>query len=267
MSEAHYSSSLEKLLSVMASLRDPDTGCPWDCKQDFDTIVPYTLEECYELADAIERKDFPHIEEELGDVLFQVVFYAQLAKERQLFDFYDVLDKLVEKLVTRHPHVFERSDDAGGLDENQVKQNWEKIKQQERADKTWHGLLDDVPAALPSLLRAEKLQKRAASVEFDWKDSQGPLDKISEELEELQQSVKDGDHAAVEMEVGDLLFSCVNLARHLGVKAENALRRSNAKFENRIAFIEARLKDSGSSLQQASVDEMEQLWQQSKETI
>jgi ATP diphosphatase len=231
---------LEELLSVMVSLRDPETGCPWDSKQDFDSVVPYTLEECYELADAIEAKDFAHVEEELGDVLFQVVFYAQLASEAQLFVFYDVLDKLVEKLISRHPHVFNTGDKYAAIDEQQVKQNWEELKQRERANKTWHGLLDDVPIALPSLLRAEKLQKRAASVQFDWQNSDGPMDKITEELAELKESIAEGDTDAIEMEMGDLLFSCVNLARHVGVKSEN------------------------SSLQDASVDEMEKLWHQAK---
>ncbi len=263
--------SIDDLRYLMQRLRDPDTGCPWDLRQDFASIVPHTLEESYELADAIERGDREQIRQELGDVLFQVIFYSQLAEEEQSFGFAEVVDDVVEKLLRRHPHVFPdgRLRGAGGAgptatEEGQVKRNWELIKQRERADKAQHGVLDDVPLALPALSRAAKLQKRAAQVKFDWDDTGGVLAKLREELDELEEAVTSGCDSGIEDELGDLLFSCVNLARHLKVEPETALRRASHKFERRFRYIETELKRSCSSPRDADIDTMNALWQQAK---
>jgi MazG family protein len=261
--------ALGELLAVMARLRDPARGCPWDLQQNFASIAPHTLEECYELVDAIERGDFPQVREELGDVLFQVVFYAQLGREQQLFDFQDLLRGLTEKLLRRHPHVFPdgRLADGGAgpaVAVEQVNQNWERIKQQERHAKRQTGVLDDVPVALPALARAAKLQKRAAGVGFDWDGWRDVLDKMTEETAELVEAVAQGEQAAVVDELGDLLFSCVNLARFLDVDPEHALRMANRKFERRFRFIESSLAQRGSAPQQATLAEMEALWAQAK---
>ena len=266
MNKPHY--ELTDLLRVMARLRDPATGCPWDIRQDFRSIVPSTLEECYELAQAIEHEDFPHVAEELGDVLFQVVFYAQMGSERDLFSFETIVDTLVTKLLRRHPHVFADGEIegvvSGRTSVESVKETWETIKQAERREKSQVSALSDVPLALPALPRAQKLQKRAARVNFDWPDASGVLAKLEEEIAELRQAMAAGSRAAVEEEMGDILFSSVNLARHLELDAEASLRRASSKFELRFTAMEALATASGKSLQQLSAPELDRLWEAAK---
>lgn len=260
---------LDDLLHLMARLRDPQNGCPWDLKQSYATIVPYTLEEAYEVADAIERGDFDHLREELGDLLFQVVYYAQLAREEGRFEFDAVVDGITRKLVRRHPHVFPDGDlygkpDAAKLAEAAVKQRWEELKAEERAAKAAEpvqlSLLDDVPNALPALSRAAKLQKRASQVGFDWADALPVVDKVREELDEVLEAMAGGDAQAQAEEVGDLLFVVVNLARKLKIDPETALRAANGKFERRFRYIETALRDQGRSLEDSSLEEMDELW-------
>ncbi len=264
--------TLDDLLHLMARLRDPQYGCPWDLKQTYATIVPYTLEEAYEVADAIERSDFEHLQGELGDLLFQVVYYSQLAREEGRFEFEAVVDSITRKLIRRHPHVFPTGElyaplDTPRLDEGQVKQRWEEIKAQERAEKAEPeqlSLLDDVPAALPALSRAAKLQKRAAQVGFDWPDALPVLDKVREELDEVLQAMADNDPAALADEVGDLLFAAVNLARHVKVDPETALRSANGKFERRFRFIEQALRDMGRPIEDCTLEDLDALWGEAK---
>ncbi len=263
--------SLEDLLYLMARLRKPKTGCPWDLKQSYRTIVPSTIEEAYEVADAIEREDFGHLPEELGDLLFQVIFYSQLAREEGRFDFQGIVSALVEKLVRRHPHVFpngtlasEVGPDAESDDSKGVKQRWEDIKQQERAKKGKHNILDDVPVGLPALTRAQKLQKRASRVGFDWPDCQGVQQKIMEEIGELSQAMTQNDAPSVQDEVGDLLFTVVNLARHLGVDAETALRQANQKFYRRFGTMESALAGKGLAVENVSAEQLDIFWEQAK---
>jgi len=264
--------SLDDLLHLMARLRDPQYGCPWDLKQNYASIVPHTLEEAYEVADTIERGDFEHLQGELGDLLFQVVYYSQLAREEGRFEFAGVIDGITRKLIRRHPHVFPTGElyaplDTPSLSEAQVKSRWEEIKAQERAEKTTPeqlSLLDDVPAALPALARAAKLQKRAATVGFDWPAALPVLDKVREELDEVLQAMADNDADALEDEVGDLLFAAVNLARHLKQDPEHALRRANRKFERRFRFIEQALRDSGRAIEHCDLDALDALWGEAK---
>ena len=265
--------SLDDLLYLMRRLRDPQHGCPWDLQQDFASIVPHTLEEAYEVADAIAERDFPQLSGELGDLLFQVVYYAQLGGEGGHFDWDDVVDGITRKLVRRHPHVFPDGNlhtPAGTLriDPDQVKRRWEAIKAEERAEKAGSpvqlSLLDDVPAALPALSRAQKLQKRASSAGFDWPDAAPVVAKLSEELDEISEAIAAGDQRAVAEEVGDLLFCAVNLARHLKVDAETALREGNAKFERRFRYIEEQLAEAGESLDKAGLARLDQLWDEAK---
>lgn len=260
---------LDDLLYLMARLRDPQHGCPWDLKQSYATIVPYTLEEAYEVADAIERGDFDHLREELGDLLFQVVYYAQLAREEGRFEFDAVVDGITSKLIRRHPHVFPDGDlygepDPAKLEEAAVKQRWEELKAEERAAKAAEpvqlSLLDDVPNALPALSRAAKLQKRASQVGFDWADALPVVDKVREELDEVLEAMAGGDTEAQAEEVGDLLFVVVNLARKLKVDPETALRAANAKFERRFRYIETALRDQGRTLEDSNLAEMDELW-------
>lgn len=264
--------TLDDLLHLMARLRDPQYGCPWDLEQDYTSIVKHTLEEAYEVADAIEQGDFAQLQGELGDLLFQVVYYSQLAREEGRFEFAGVVDSITRKLIRRHPHVFPTGDlyaapDIPRLSEAQVKSRWEEIKAEERAEKTTPeqlSLLDDVPGALPALSRATKLQKRAATVGFDWPEALPVLDKVREELDEVLQAMADGDEQALEDEVGDLLFAAVNLARHLKQDPENALRRANRKFERRFRFIEQALRDTGRPIEDCNLDELDALWGEAK---
>jgi len=265
--------TLEDLLHLMARLRDPQFGCPWDVKQSYASIVPYTLEEAYEVADAIERGDFEHLQGELGDLLFQVVYYCQFAREEGRFEFAGVVDSITRKLLRRHPHVFPTGDlyaplDQPRLSEEQVKQRWEQIKAEERAEKAGVGeqlsLLDDVPATLPSLSRAAKLQKRAATVGFDWPAALPVVDKVREELDEVLEAMAGGERAAMADEVGDLLFSVVNLARHLKVDPEDALRGANRKFERRFRFIEQALRDTHRPIEDCTLEDLDALWGEAK---
>jgi len=253
--------TMERLLQIMANLRDPQRGCPWDLQQSFSTIAPYTIEEAYEVADAIERKQMGELCDELGDLLFQVVFHARMAEEAGEFSFADVVAAICDKLERRHPHVF---GDAVAGDAELTASAWEEHKRQERAA-GGKGVLDGVPKALPALLRAQKLSKRAAHVGFEWPDVGGALDKLEEELAELRHEVTAGAQAATEAEIGDVLFSVVNLCRYLRVDAEGALRASNAKFERRFAYIEQELAKSGSAPHQASLEQMDGLWDRSKQ--
>lgn len=264
---------LDDLLHLMARLRDPLHGCPWDLKQSYATIVPHTLEEAYEVADAIERGDFDHLPGELGDLLFQVVYYSQLAREEGRFEFAHVVDGITRKLLRRHPHVFPDGDLYGAvevakLDEVAVKQRWEAIKAEERAEQAAApeqlSLLDDVPAGMPSLSRAIKLQKRAAQVGFDWPDALPVVDKVREELDEVLEAMSENDAGAISEEIGDLLFVASNLARHLNVDPETALRAANGKFERRFRFIEQSLREQGRAMQDCVLDELDALWGEAK---
>lgn len=260
--------TIEDLLRIMQRLRDPSDGCPWDIVQTFQSIVPSTLEECYELAHAIESEDYAHVAEELGDVLFQVVFYAQLGVEKGLFSFEQVVSVLSAKLLRRHPHVFAEGEIEGRVsqstDVEEVKRSWESIKQGERRQKSLHGILDDVPRALPALPRAQKIQKRAATVNFDWPDYEGARAKIQEELLELDEAVRSQSVESIEDEMGDLLFSCVNASRHLGLDAEASLRRATTKFERRFEQMARMAELDSLSLDQLSSAELDSLWRRAK---
>lgn len=257
---------MAELLAVMAALRDPKSGCPWDVEQDFASIAPYTIEEAYEVAGAIEEEDWAALKEELGDLLLQVVFHARMAEERGLFDFADVAAGIADKMVRRHPHVFAG---ARGIDSATAQTSaWEEHKARERAEKPAKkhgGLLDDVPRALPALLRALKLQKRAASVGFDWDSAPRVVEKIAEEALEIAEAQSAGaSQAKLEEEIGDLLFAVANLARHLKADPESALRSANEKFVRRFSYIEQVLEKRGSSPAKASLEEMEAIWQAAK---
>ena len=255
--------AIDRLLDVMAKLRDPETGCPWDVAQDFATIAPYTIEEAYEVAEAIAEKDWPALKDELGDLLFQVVFYAQMAREEGMFDFEAIAEGVAEKMVRRHPHVF---GDGSVADAEAQTEAWEAQKAAERAAKAEAGgravsVLDGVTTALPALTRAAKLQARAARVGFDWPVVAAVIDKIDEEIGELRVEFDAGaDRDRVMDEIGDLLFACVNLARHAGLDPESALRQGNAKFERRFRRIEEMLWDDGRNPEQSSLEEMDRLW-------
>lgn len=266
---------LEDLLTLMAVLRDAEQGCPWDIKQDWDSIIPHTLEEAYEVADAIERRAFDELPGELGDLLFQVVYYAQFGAEEQRFDFHTVVDTLTAKMLRRHPHVFPDGTlasrrppgvSAEDVQARQVNSRWEALKAEERADRAEQppSVLDDVPRTLPALSRANKLTKRAARVGFDWPDSRGVLAKIREELAEVEEALEAGDDAHVREEVGDLLFAVTNLARTLKADPEQCLRATNGKFERRFRYVEEALAAAGQPLAEASLDEMETHWQAAK---
>jgi ATP diphosphatase len=259
---------IEELLEIMSRLRAPEKGCPWDRQQTYATLIPYTLEEAYEVADAIGRRDFDELRDELGDLLFQIVFYAQIAKEEKRFGFDDVVDAIAEKLVRRHPHVFSEVDIESAEQQTLA---WEEHKEGERARKASAenrepSELDGVSLALPALVRADKLQKRAARVGFDWEDIEQVLDKVGEELNELIDEIERGDELArLEEEIGDVLFSCVNLARHAGVDAEAALRHANQKFESRFRAMESALVGEGKRLDELTLEEMDAVWEQIKE--
>ena len=256
---------ISELLAIMRRLRDPNGGCPWDVEQNFATIAPYTIEEAYEVASAIEHAgetgNFDDLKGELGDLLFQVVFHAQMATEKGLFGFPDVVRYVSEKMVRRHPHVF-----SGGVADTseEVLKNWEDIKRQERAGRPAAGLLDDVPRAMPALTRAVKLQNRAAQVGFDWPSAVTVTDKIAEEARELAEAAESLEQSKIEEEFGDLLFVVANLARHLKVDPEVALRSANVKFTRRFRFIETALREQGKDIAKASLEEMEALWEVAK---
>ncbi len=288
--------TIEDLQYLMGRLRDPQKGCPWDTKQTYDTILPHTLEEAYEVADAIEKKDYGHLKDELGDLLFQVIFYAQIGKEDGYFDFDDIVSNLVAKLVRRHPHVFPEgtleSELADGevISETEIKRNWERIKAEERAlkaqkeaeqaqetpetdkpDSGFISVLDDIPNGLPSLARAEKLQKRAAHYAFDWPSIEPVFEKIQEVIEELKEALAHPDSDApaqqqhIMEEMGDILFCCVNLARFIKVNSDTALRATNQKFVNRFQYIEKVLHQQGKVLGEVTLNELDQLWNDAKE--
>ena len=252
---------IEALLDVMAKLRAPEGGCPWDVEQDFQSIAPYTIEEAYEVADAIERGDMAALKDELGDLLFQTVFHAQMAREAALFDFGDIAEAITDKMIRRHPHVFGAADFRSAEEQTAA---WEAQKAEERAKKGADGLLADVPAGLPGMTRAVKLQKRAGRVGFDWKNAEDVLDKIAEETAELQEAMQRGDQKDIEAEFGDLLFVLANLSRHLKVDPEAALRSANEKFIRRFGHIEKTLKENGRSAHDASLEEMEEIWNEAK---
>ena len=258
------SRDISRLIEIMAALRTPGTGCPWDLEQNFATIAPYTLEEAYEVADAIARGDLDHLKDELGDLLLQVVFHARMAEEEGRFDFGDVVDAISGKMIRRHPHVFA---DAEGKTADHVKGMWERIKAEEKAErghKQAEGALAGVPVALPALIRALKLQNKAGRVGFDWNDPRAVLAKIREEADEIEAELDAGKREESAAEVGDLLFAVVNLARHLGADPEGVLRATNVKFERRFASIERALAERGKTPGEATLAEMDALWDEAK---
>ncbi|WP_421850261.1 nucleoside triphosphate pyrophosphohydrolase [Oricola sp.] len=274
------SRDISRLLEIMAALRDPESGCPWDVEQTFSTIAPYTIEEAYEVADAIERNDMVDLPDELGDLLLQVVFHARMAEEAGHFDFGAVVEAITQKMIRRHPHVFGDETVRG---KKLAKGMWEKIKAEEKAEKAARhaavegpngvaadnapSLLDDVPRALPALMRAIKLQRKAARVGFDWDTAPPILDKIEEEIGELREAMQTGAEDKVREEYGDLLFALVNLGRHLDIEPEAALEAANLKFLTRFRHIEKRLAQAGRDPASASLDEMEALWQEAKTAV
>lgn len=261
---------IEDLIQLMARLRKPDTGCPWDLKQDFVSIVPHTLEETYEVIDAIERGDFTHLREELGDLLFQIIFYSQIAKEQALFDFDEIVDALTSKLLKRHPHVFPdgslQSERKASYvpEQSEIRKTWEQSKAQDRLEKGALGRLADIPLALPALIRAEKLQKRASNHGFDWPDYRPVLDKVDEELAELREAIELNDARHIEEELGDLIFACINLGRHRGINLDTCLRRANQKFEARFRDMEVIAENDNLDFEGLSLEEKNDLWLQVK---
>ncbi|MDE9449184.1 nucleoside triphosphate pyrophosphohydrolase [Aliiroseovarius sp. Z3] len=255
---------MDRLREIMRRLRDPQNGCPWDIEQSFATIAPYTIEEAYEVADAIERQAWDELKGELGDLLFQSVFHAQMAEEAGMFTFDEVADTMSDKMVARHPHVF--GDESRDKSAEQQTRDWETIKAAERAGKAQQGVLDGVAIGLPALLRAVKLQKRAARVGFDWPDIGPVLDKITEEAREVAEARDTLGPDELREEIGDLLFVVANLARHLDVEPEEALRHANAKFERRFKGIERRLAVEGRTPEDATLEEMDGHWEAEKLT-
>jgi ATP diphosphatase len=275
--------AIVKLLTIMDCLRDPLYGCPWDLEQDFASIAPHTLEEVYEVIEAIETGDRQDLMEELGDLLFQVVFYARLAREEGSFDFNSIAATMAEKLLRRHPHVFpdgtmESFGRSQALASDQVLANWEQIKSAERAEKqsvkgqqagnaAYTSHLDDIPNALPALQRAEKLQKRAARTGFDWQEASAVMVKVDEELAELRVAMDSGRQQAIKEEFGDLLFTMVNLSRHLGIDAETALRESGRKFEQRFRSMEAQVQQAGVDMGSLGAEQLEMYWERAKQEL
>jgi ATP diphosphatase len=267
------SKDIARLLEIMAALRTPITGCPWDLEQDFDSIKPYTLEEAYEVADAIERKDLDDLRDELGDLLLQVVFHARMAEELGEFSFGDVVEAITSKMIRRHPHVFAVSD---ADDPQKVKKQWDEIKAEEKREKAARrarrgiiedykaGLLGQVDRAQPALTEAVKLQKQAAKVGFDWSEAEPILDKIEEEIGELREAIRSGAQHKINDELGDLIFALVNIGRHVEADPEMALRGTNTKFRRRFRHIETSLEQAGESLEGASLERMEELWVEAK---
>ena len=259
--------ALTRLTQMMTMLRSPEKGCPWDKKQTFQSLVPHTLEETHEVIAAIEQQDFQDLKDELGDLLFQIVFYSQLATERDEFDFIDVINHLVEKMQRRHPHVFAEKEFKT---ESELSRHWELIKSTEKkASPTaqLNSVLDNVPRTMPALSRSQKLQNRAAKTGFDWNDVNKVKQKLYEELDELDEAIELQDQKNIEHEVGDLIIVCVNLARHLGVDAEQALRLANQRFENRFRYIENHFHEKNENITQSELKELELLWQQAKEHL
>lgn len=260
--------SIRELQRLMERLRDPDTGCPWDLQQTYQSIAPFTLEECLELIDALEQNDFDHVEEELGDLLFQVIFYAQLGKEEGRFDFDTVVSRITTKLLRRHPHVFKDGDLEGVITDRasitSIKTNWEAEKAAERAARSQQSAMDDIPMTLSALARAQKLQKRGASLGYDFSSSDGVLSRLDDELNELSRACENHDPEEIENELGDVLFTVVNLARHLKVDAEASLRKANRRFEQRVRRAESAAIDEGSRLQDESVERLEERWSAAK---
>jgi len=258
------SRDIARLIEIMAALRTPGTGCPWDLEQDFATIAPYTLEEAYEVADAIARGDLADLREELGDLLLQVAFHARMAQEQGAFDFGDVVETITAKLLRRHPHVF---GDARGLTPQEVEALWDRIKREEKASKPAtekNGALAGVPVGLPALTRALKLQQKAGKVGFDWNDPMAVLAKIREEADEIEAAIRGGERKQAAAETGDLLFAVVNLARHLDADPEAVLRATNEKFERRFGSIERALAARGTTPSQSTLEEMDALWNEAK---
>ena len=259
---------IEDLKRLMERLRDPAYGCPWDLKQTYQSIAPFTLEECLELIDALEQSDYEHVEEELGDLLFQVIFYAQLGKEEGRFDFDSVVSGITAKLLRRHPHVFKDGELEGVIEDRTsmatIKANWEKTKAEERADRSQTSVMDDVPATLGALSRAQKLQKRAATVGFDFSSANEVSACLLGEYRELEQAMASGDQNEIENELGDVLFTVVNTARHLKVDSEAALRKANRRFEARIRSAERDAADEGTSLMEESAERLDERWQKAK---
>jgi MazG family protein len=253
---------IERLIDIMARLRDPESGCPWDVEQTFATIAPYTIEEAYEVADAIERESMDELRDELGDLLFQVVFHSRMAEEQGDFAFNDVVEAICDKMERRHPHVFGEATVGSAEEQSRA---WEKHKSAEREHHD--SVLDGVALALPALMRAEKLQKRAARVGFDWPDITGPLMKCHEEIAEIEQALDRQDQDEIEAEIGDLLFSVVNLARFAGVDPEEALRRSNLSFTNRFRHVEKAAEQQNRGMKEMQLDELDALWNAAKEAI
>jgi ATP diphosphatase len=267
------SRDISRLLDIMAQLRSPGSGCPWDLEQDFSTIAPYTIEEAYEVADAIARDDLDDLRDELGDLLLQVVFHSRMAEEQGAFAFGDVVEAITRKMIRRHPHIF--ADANGKLTPSDVKGAWDRIKAEEKAeraarrpaeDASHTSLLSSIKAGQPALTRAMQLQRKASSVGFDWNDPRAVLHKIREETDEIEAALDRGDAEELAGETGDLLFALVNLARHVGADPEMALRSTNAKFERRFAYIERALAAQGRSLESASLEEMDALWDEAKKT-
>jgi len=258
------SRDITRLIEIMAALRTPGSGCPWDLEQDFTTIAPYTLEEAYEVADAIARGDLADLREELGDLLLQVAFHARMAQEQGAFDFGDVVETITAKLLRRHPHVF---GDARGLTPQEVEALWDRIKREEKASKPTtekNGALAGVPVGLPALTRALKLQQKAGKVGFDWNDPMAVLAKIREEADEIEAAIRGGEREQAAAETGDLLFAVVNLARHLGADPEAMLGATNQKFERRFASIERALAARGTTPGESTLEEMDALWDEAK---
>ena len=273
--------AIDRLIAIMTMLRDKQHGCPWDLEQTIKSLLPYTLEEVYEVADAIENNDLVELEDELGDLLFQVIFYAQIAKEQGAFDFQDIATAITDKLVRRHPHVFPDGDvEKFGIQQDisaqQVVVNWEAIKELEREEKRKKGgeqvaqevesILDDLPRALPAMERARKLQKRAAQVGFDWAEIAPVLEKLKEEVAEFEEALASGDLERMSDELGDVLFATINLARHSKIEPEVALRSTNQRFETRFKWIEAALSHQDKVFKDANLEELDALWDQAKKT-
>lgn len=262
MSDQHgQDAGVAPLLAIMRQLRDPKTGCPWDRQQTLQTLIPYTLEEAYEVADAIEQNDMAELKAELGDLLFQIVFYAQLAEEQHGFNFQDVVDAICEKMTRRHPHVFA---DASFATAEEQTQNWELIKQQERQHQQERSPFAVIPTTLPALSRARKIQAKAKQLRFDWAGSEGVFAKLDEEIGELKQALTQQSQQQIEEELGDVLFTCVNLARHLNCDPETALRQANRKFTQRMELMLELMVSDDKAIEQMSPDEMENYWNRVK---